>query len=187
MDLEAAVRKHSEMLYRICIVILGSEQDTQDAIQETFCKYLEKKPKFVDGEHEKAWLIKVATNHCRDIQRFRFRHPKVPIEELAGTLVSRQEDREAVRELLQMPPKQRAVMVQIQALGHAVIGRSFVSYRLRQHGVECRCYGGGCTAVGLAGGFHRFWLRWGFRHYPAGKRPEFCTAAVIHRGADHRL
>lgn len=28
MDLEAAVRKHSEMLYRICIVILGSEQDT---------------------------------------------------------------------------------------------------------------------------------------------------------------
>lgn len=111
MDLEAAVRKHSEMLYRICIVILGSEQDTQDAIQETFCKYLEKKPKFVDGEHEKAWLIKVATNHCRDIQRFRFRHPKVPIEELAGTLVSRQEDREAVRELLQMPPKQRAVMV----------------------------------------------------------------------------
>ena len=82
MDLEAAVRKHSEMLYRICIVILGSEQDTQDAIQETFCKYLEKKPKFVDGEHEKAWLIKVATNHCRDIQRFRFRHPKVPIEEL---------------------------------------------------------------------------------------------------------
>ena len=58
MDLEAAVRKHSEMLYRICIVILGSEQDTQDAIQETFCKYLEKKPKFVDGEHEKAWRTK---------------------------------------------------------------------------------------------------------------------------------
>ena len=82
MDLEAAIRKHSEMLYRICIVILGSEQDTQDAIQETFCKYLEKKPKFVDGEHEKAWLIKVATNHCRDIQRFRFRHPKAPIRSL---------------------------------------------------------------------------------------------------------
>ncbi len=120
MDLEAAVRKHSEMLYRICIVILGSEQDTQDVIQETFCKYLEKKPKFVDGEHEKAWLIKVATNHCRDIQRFRFRHPKVPIEELAGTLVSQQEDREAVRELLQMPPKQRAVMVLHYVEGYQV-------------------------------------------------------------------
>ncbi len=57
MDLEAAVRKHSEMLYRICIVILGSEQDTQDAIQETFCKYLEKKPKFVDGEHDEYYPL----------------------------------------------------------------------------------------------------------------------------------
>ncbi len=66
---------------------------------------MEKRPKFADTEHEKAWLIKVATNHCRDIQRFRFRHPRVPIEELAGTLVSQQEDLEAIRELFHMPPK----------------------------------------------------------------------------------
>ena len=107
MDLEAAVKQYSRMLYRICIVILGSEEDTQDAVQ----KY---------AEHEKAWLIKVATNHCRDIQRFRFRHPRVPIEELAGTLVSQQEDREAIRELLHMPPKQRAVMVLHYVEGYQV-------------------------------------------------------------------
>ena len=52
-----------------------------------------------------------------------------------------------------MEEKRKYENRKIQALGHAVIGRSFVSYRLRQHGVECRCYGGGCTAVGLAGGF----------------------------------
>lgn len=72
------------------------------------------------AEYEKAWLIKVATNHCRDIQRFRFRHPRVPIEELAGTLVSQQEDREAIRELLHMPPKQRAVMVLHYVEGYQV-------------------------------------------------------------------
>ena len=48
MDLEAAVKQYSRMLYRICIVILGSEEDTQDAVQDTFCKYLEKKPKIAD-------------------------------------------------------------------------------------------------------------------------------------------
>lgn len=69
---------------------------------------------------KRAWLIKVATNHCRDIQRFRFRHPRVPIEELAGTLVSQQEDREAIRELLHMPPKQRAVMVLHYVEGYQV-------------------------------------------------------------------
>ncbi len=44
----------------------------------------------------------------------------MPIEELAGTLVSQQEDREAVRELLQMPPKQRAVMVLHYVEGYQV-------------------------------------------------------------------
>ncbi len=81
---------------------------------------MEKRPKFADTEHEKAWLIKVATNHCRDIQRFRFRHPRVPIEELAGTLVSQQEDLEAIRELFHMPPKQRNVMVLHYVEGYQV-------------------------------------------------------------------
>ena len=91
MTIEEVVTKYSPMLYRICVVMLGNEADAQDAVQDTICRYLECRKEFRDGEHEKAWLIKVATNHCRDIQRFRFRHPKVPIEELAGTLVSRQE------------------------------------------------------------------------------------------------
>ncbi len=58
MDLEAAVKQYGRMLYRICIVILGSEEDAQDAVQDTFCKYLEKKPKFADTEYEKSWKKK---------------------------------------------------------------------------------------------------------------------------------
>ncbi len=38
--------KYSDMLYRICIVMLCNEQDVQDAIQDTFCRYLEKRPDF---------------------------------------------------------------------------------------------------------------------------------------------
>ena len=44
-----AVLKYSDMLYKICIVILCNEQDAQDAIQDTFCRYLEKKPHFLTG------------------------------------------------------------------------------------------------------------------------------------------
>ena len=69
MDLEAAVKQYSRMLYRICIVILGSEEDTQDAVQDTFCKYLEKKPEFADAEHEKAWLIRATLQRACDIRR----------------------------------------------------------------------------------------------------------------------
>lgn len=113
MDIEKDIRetviKYSDTLYKVCIVILCNEQDAQDAIQDTFCRYLEKKPEFRDEEHEKAWLIKVATNICRDMIRFRIRHPKVCIDEVENTLAA-PEQKEVFRELLELPVRQKAAM-----------------------------------------------------------------------------
>ena len=108
-DIREAVIKYSDMLYKVCIVILGNEHDVQDAIQETFCRYLEKKPEFRDEEHEKAWLIRLATNICRDMIRFRIRHPKVSIDEVENTLAA-PEQKEILRELLELPVKQKTVL-----------------------------------------------------------------------------
>ena len=108
-DIREVVMKYSDMLYKICIVILCNEQDVQDAIQDTFVRYLEKRPDFHDEEHEKAWLIRVATNICRDMLRFRIRHPKVCIDELENSLAV-PEQRETLRELLELPVKQKTVI-----------------------------------------------------------------------------
>ena len=108
-DIREVVTKYSDMLYKICILILCNEQDVQDAIQETFCRYLEKKPDFCDEEHEKAWLIRVATNICRDMIRFRIRHPKISIDELENSLAA-PEQKETLRELLELPVKQKTVI-----------------------------------------------------------------------------
>ncbi len=108
-ELREAVMKYSDMLYRICIVMLCNEQDVQDAIQDTFCRYLEKRPDFHDEEHRKAWLIRVATNICRDMMRFRIRHPKVSIDELEDNIVI-PEQKETLRELLELPVKQKTVI-----------------------------------------------------------------------------
>lgn len=113
MDSEKGIReavvKYSDMLYKICIVILCNEQDVQDAIQDTFCRYLEKKPDFRDEEHEKAWLIRVATNICRDMIRFRIRHPKISIDGLEDSLAA-PEQKETLRELLELPVRQKTVI-----------------------------------------------------------------------------
>ena len=82
MTIEEVVREYSPMLYRICVVMLGNEADAQDAVQDTICKYLERTMDFQDKEHEKAWLIKVAQNRCRDMRRFYLRHPQVDLEEI---------------------------------------------------------------------------------------------------------
>lgn len=108
-NIREAVMKYSDTLYKVCIVILCNEHDAQDAIQETFCRYLERGQEFRDGEHEKAWLIRVATNICRDMIRFRIRHPKVSIDEVENSLAA-PEQRETLRELLELPVKQKTVI-----------------------------------------------------------------------------
>lgn len=82
MTIEEIVKEYSSMLYRICVVMLGNDADAQDAVQDTICKYLERTKSFQDKEHEKAWLIKVAQNRCRDMRRFHLRHPQVELEEI---------------------------------------------------------------------------------------------------------
>lgn len=108
-DLEAAVDLYGSMLFRICLVILGNESDAEDVVQDTILKLIQKAPPFESPEHEKAWLIKVATNKCRDIQRFRFRHPQVNIADLQG-FVSDPESCGMIEALMMLPEKFRIVL-----------------------------------------------------------------------------
>ena len=86
-DLEAVIDRYSNMLYKICFLILKNEQDTKDVLQETFLTYYTKKPLFNDEEHRKAWLIKVSQNKCREFLRFHKKHAAVPLDEMEETLV----------------------------------------------------------------------------------------------------
>lgn len=119
MSIDEMVSKYSNMLYKICIVMLCSQQDAEDAIQDTFCRYLEKKPDFKNDEHEKAWLIRVATNICRDMLRFRSRHPKVPIDQLSNQLAA-PAAKETLTELMELPSKQKIVIYLHYVNGYSV-------------------------------------------------------------------
>lgn len=136
MNIEEAVATYSNMLYKICIVMLCNEQDAQDAIQETFCRYLEKKPDFTDSEHEKAWLIQVITNICRDMLRFRSRHPKVSIDEITDSYAS-SDDKDILTELLDLPIRHRTVIYLYYVEGYQV--REVASLlKISEHAVKKR-------------------------------------------------
>ena len=87
VDLESVIDRYSDMLYKICFLILKNEQDTKDVLQETFLIYYTKKPKFENEEHKKAWLIKVSQNKCKEFLRFHKRHAALPLEDMEETLV----------------------------------------------------------------------------------------------------
>mgnify|MGYP000054917375 CR=1 FL=1 len=63
------VEEHQSALYRTARSILSNQQDAEDAVQTVFAKLLCKPRRFNDAEHEKAWLIVCAQNHCRDMLR----------------------------------------------------------------------------------------------------------------------
>jgi len=74
---EQVVATYTPLIYRHCLVMLGTPSDAEDAVQETFLRYLQKAPRFRDEAHEKAWLLTVAMNLCRNQLRYRKAHPHI--------------------------------------------------------------------------------------------------------------
>lgn len=104
-----AVQEYGDMLYRMCIVMLRNTSDAEDAVQDTFITYMEKSPPFNDSEHEKAWLLKVAANKCRNVLKYRKRHFTEPAEVL-DTIVERTPDSRILESLMMLPEKYRSVL-----------------------------------------------------------------------------
>jgi RNA polymerase sigma-70 factor (ECF subfamily) len=86
VDLERTINEYSDMLYKICYIILKNENDVKDVLQETFIKYMTKSPEFKSEDHKKAWLIKVSQNKCKEFLRFHKRHAAVPLEEVEESI-----------------------------------------------------------------------------------------------------
>ena len=108
--IEVVVERYGNMLYRLCLLTLGNAADAEDAVQETMIRYLQKAPVFENGEHEKAWLIAVATNKCKDILRFRSRHPVAEDMDL-GAYAEPTEDSGIMDALMMLPEKYRVVLI----------------------------------------------------------------------------
>ena len=52
---------------RVCTLYFRNKPDREDAFQDTFLKYAQSSADFSGEEHRKAWLIRVATNVCKDM------------------------------------------------------------------------------------------------------------------------
>ena len=107
-DINRAIGKYADMVKRICVLHLKNHADTEDIFQTVFLKYALHTSAFQSEEHEKAWLIRVTLNACRDLLRSFFRSRTVPLEEIARqSAAADEESRDVLRAVLQLPEKYR--------------------------------------------------------------------------------
>ena len=135
-DIERIMHTYGNMLFRLCLITLGNASDAEDVVQETMVKYLQNSPGFETVEHEKAWLITVATNKCRDILRFRKRHPVAELKDIKE-FAEESGDSGILDALMTLPERFRMVLVLYYVEGYRVediarmIGRTTSAVKMR--------------------------------------------------------
>ena len=65
---EELYEKYANDVLRVSYFYLGDRQQAEDVTQDVFIRLLTNAPDLVPGR-EKAWLLKVALNRCRDLWR----------------------------------------------------------------------------------------------------------------------
>jgi RNA polymerase sigma-70 factor (TIGR02960 family) len=137
IDLE----RHRRELHVHCYRMLGSFEEAEDAVQETYLRAWRARDTFAGGAGLRAWLYKIATNTCLDALRARSRrtpalqsfadvpwlqpYPDRLLDEVAppedepdAVVVARETIALAYVAVIQLlPPRQRAVLILRDVLG----------------------------------------------------------------------
>lgn len=110
---ETLYEKYSDAVFRTAVIYLKSEQEAYDIVQEVFLKLLRHiklpRPKlrqsipphpgmFQDEAHEKAWLLRVAINCCKDQLKSSWRKKRVSWDDYkdgSGSAVQKWEEQSA--------------------------------------------------------------------------------------------
>lgn len=122
-EINRAINQYADMVLKICMVHLNNKADTEDIFQNVFLKYATYKGTFEDSEHEKAWLIRVTINACKDLLKSFFRRKVVSIEEMQGLLSSPipQEHSVVLEAVMSLPEKYKDVVYLYYYEGYSAV------------------------------------------------------------------
>lgn len=105
-EVNNAIGKYADMVLRLCMVYLKNKSDAEDVFQNVFLKYALHSGCFESPEHEKAWLIRVTANACKDNLKSYFRRNTISLEELGEYAQEMNPERYRVLEALWSLPRQ---------------------------------------------------------------------------------
>lgn len=113
-EMERLVEEYGTGMLRMCCVYLADEHLAQDAVQDAFIKIYRSYRPIPDKAAEKAWVMKVTVNVCKDYLRSAWKrrvnlvdqYPEIPAQEAPKT-----EEGRLVQEIMALKPKYREVIL----------------------------------------------------------------------------
>ena len=94
--IEELHRRYAGLVYGLCLRMLGTRADADDAVQETFLSAFRGLVSFRYGESHLPWLYRIATNACLKAIRTRRRKGASPLDDPGG---APSPERDPVREI----------------------------------------------------------------------------------------
>ncbi|MCI8490874.1 MAG: sigma-70 family RNA polymerase sigma factor [Lachnospiraceae bacterium] len=98
-------------LYAVAFNVCKNAEDAEDVVQDTFIQYYSLKKEFDNEQHIRAWLIRVAINKAKNMNRAFWRRNKMSLEDYMETLsFETPESGELFEAVMNLPEKYRIVV-----------------------------------------------------------------------------
>ena len=106
-----AIEQYGNMVRRIVFMQLKNYADVEDVFQDVFLKYVLHNAPFESDAHEKAWLIRVSINTCRDLLKSFFKRRVCSLEDVdIEPFTMQPEDGVVLDAVLRLPDKYKIVI-----------------------------------------------------------------------------
>lgn len=104
------LEKYKNTVFRAAYSYCGNISDAEDISQEVFLKFYTLDRVFQSENEEKAWLIRVTVNKCKDIFKSSWYKTKTSLEECREVYSMNESQSELIDVLMSIPEKYRIVI-----------------------------------------------------------------------------
>ena len=120
-DFETMYNRYSKMVYTAAYQYLMNTAAAEDITQDVFVKLLTRRIAFNDEAHERAWLLRVTINLCKNYKKAKANNNIVFDETYSASSSESVDERlDIEREMLKLTPSQRCAVYLYYFEGYSV-------------------------------------------------------------------
>lgn len=107
---ERLANTYADAILRLSYTYLKNTQDAQDVCQTVFVKLLTEPREFESGEHERAYILRMAANACKDLLKSPWHRRTCDLEACAQVAAPEAPDGSVLAAVNTLPSHYRAVI-----------------------------------------------------------------------------